>query len=174
MGRYNEATLLAQFEHDSVTNSLQVPDSLAFPPTSGTGYPITTVAAYSGPTAIQITDILVSFGDIVVTDPASDLFLGWALWTASDFGASPTYASLLGYTANADLPHIHDNSESTTAIQAVVNAPVSLLNYIGAGGNLVYATQALQPAGRKLPATSPTGCPWHRSIRDTGGPPSTS
>lgn len=161
MARYNDTQLLAQFEHDSVTNSLQEPDSIAFPPNSGTGYPITSVAAYFGPTTVFITDVMVAFGDIAVTDPSNDLYLGWSIQSATDFGASPTYAELVGYTADGDLPLIHDNSASSTAIQAVVNAPVNLFNYIGAtraSPDVLYATIALQPSGRRQsPVRVPSG-----------------
>ena len=150
MGRFNNPHLLAIFETDTVTSTLEEPTSVSFPPKSGTGFPITTIAAYLGPRPVMITDVCAAFGDIVVTDPTADRYLGWAIWSATNGGASPTFASLAGYTANADLPHIHDNSVSTTAIQAVVNVPINLFNYVGASGDGVYATAALQPAGKKL------------------------
>jgi len=143
----NALEFLGGFAHDSVTNSLQQPDA-AIPVLEATVFPLTSIALYTGPRPVYITHLMVSFQDIAVTDPSSDLHLGWSLQSAADGTGSPTYSALAGYTANADLPLIHDNSASTTAIQAVANIPVNLMKYVGSAGGAAtyYATRAGEDA----------------------------
>jgi len=138
---------LGGFGHDTVTNSLQEPDS-AIPVLEAAVFPLTSIALYTGPRPIYITHLMVSFQDIVVTDPSGDLYLGWSVRSAADGTGSPTYSEVAGYTANADLPLIHDNSVSTTAIQAVANIPVNLMKYVGSAGGATtfYATRAGEDA----------------------------
>ncbi len=149
---FNQKQLLAVFEFDSVTNSLQIPDSMHEPSLAAAPWPLTIVAAPTGPRPVFVTDLEVSFQDIAVTDPSNDLYLGWDIQSAADGTATPTFASLQAYTADGDLPLIHDNSVSTTAIQAVANIPVGLFNYVGqsrASPDVMYATLAAQPASAK-------------------------
>lgn len=153
----NKIRFLGGFAHDTVTNSLQEPDA-AIPVLEAAVFPLTSVALYSGPRPIYITHLMVNFSDIVVTDPSADRYLGWSIRTSTDGTGSPTYSEVVGYTANADLPLIHDNSVSTTAIQAVANVPVNLFRYVNVAGqaarsspDVTYATQAAQPALSRLP-----------------------
>ncbi len=152
MGTFNDVEFLGGFITDGITNSLGEPDS-AIPVLEAAAFPLTTVALSTGPRPLFITNIQVIFNDIAVTDPTQDVYLGWAVYSASDGSATPTYASLKGYTANGDLPLINDQSVSTTAIQAVVNVPVDLFNYVGAtraSPDVMYAKQANVPAHDKV------------------------
>jgi hypothetical protein len=148
---FNQSEWLGGFMHDSVTNSLQEPDSV-FPVLEATVIPITTVALLTGPRPLFITHLQIVFNDIAVDDPSGDRYLGWSILTASDGTTTPTYASVAAKTANADLPLIHDNSVSTTALQAVANVPVDLFNYVGQtreSPDVMYATQAAMPSSQK-------------------------
>lgn len=155
----NKVEFLGGFAYDAVTNALMQPTA-AIPVLEAAVFPLTSVALYTGPRPLYITHLMATFSDIVVTDPAADRYLGWSIQSASDGSATPTYAAVTGaaYTANADLPLIHDNSVSTTAIQAVANVPVNLFNYVNVAGqaarpspDVTYATQAAQPALSRLP-----------------------
>jgi len=152
MGMFNDIELLGLFDYTAVTSALMEPTA-ALPVLEATVHPKTSIALYTGPRPLYITNIQVTFSDIVVTDPTGDRYLGWAVWSASDGSTSPTYASLKGYTANGDLPLINDQSVSTTAIQAVINVPVDLFNYVGAtraSPDVMHATQADMPSGSKV------------------------
>ena len=150
---FNQSGFLGGFIYDSVTNSLQNPDS-AIPVLEATVIPLTIVAQLTGPRPIFITDLQLVFNDIAVDDPSADRYLGWILESASDGTATPTFATVgSAYTANADLPLIHDNSVSTTAIQAVANVPVNLFNYVDVtrdSPDLLYATQAKMPSSKAV------------------------
>ncbi len=153
MGMFNDIELLGLFDYTAVTSALMEPTA-ALPVYEAGVHPLTTIALWSGPRPLYITNIQVTFADILVDDTNADRYLGWAVWSATDGGASPTYASLKGYTANADLPLIVDDSTSGTAIQAVVNVPVDLFNYVGASRaspDVMHATQADMPSGSKVP-----------------------
>ncbi|KKK80043.1 hypothetical protein LCGC14_2827460, partial [marine sediment metagenome] len=153
MGMFNDIELLGLFDYTTVTNALMEPTA-ALPVLEATVHPKTSIALYTGPRPLYITYIQVTFSDIVNDDTNADRYLGWAVWSATDGGTGPTYASLKGYTANADLPLIVDDSVSGTAIQAVVNVPVNLFNYVGAtraSPDVLYAKQANEPSASSVP-----------------------
>ncbi len=148
MGMFNDVEFLGGFIVDAVTNALMEPTA-AIPVLEANVAPLTTEGLFSGPRPLFITNIQVMFQDIAVSNPSADRYLGWAVWSSTDGSATPTYASVAGYTANADLPLIHDNSVSTSVIQAVENVPVDLFNYVGVtrdSPDLLYATQAKMKA----------------------------
>ncbi len=153
MGMFNDIELLGLFDYTGVSSSLAEP-TVVLPVYEAGVHPLTTVALWSGPRPLYITNIQVAFADIAITDTNADRYLGWAVWSATDGGASPTYASLKGYTANADLPLIIDDTLSGTAIRTVVNVPVDLFNYVGAtraSPDVMYATQATMPSSSNVP-----------------------
>ena len=153
MGMFNDIELLGGFDYTSVTNALMEPTA-ALPVYEAGVHPLTAVSLYSGPRPLYITNIQVTFSDIAVSSVAADKYLGWAVWSATDGGASPTFASLKGYTANGDLPLIVDDSGTDTAVMCVVNVPVDLFNYVGAtraSPDVMYATQAAMPATSTVP-----------------------
>ena len=152
MGTFNDVEFLGGFISDGVTNVLKEPDS-AIPVLEAAAFPLTTVALSTGPRPLFITNIQVIFNDVVVSDPGDDVYFGWAVWSATDGSTTPTYASLKGYTANGDLPLIVDDSVLNTAVQAVVNVPVDLFNYVGAtraSPDVMYAKQANVPSHDKV------------------------
>ncbi len=153
MGMFNDVEFLGGFTVDTITNALMEPTA-AIPVLEAGLIPKTSMALLTGPRPLYITNIQVVFSDLTITDPTGDRYLGWAVWSASDGSATPTYASLAGYTADGDLPLINDQSASTTAIQAVLNVPVDLFNYVGAtraSPDVMHATQADMPSGSKVP-----------------------
>ena len=152
MGVFNDVEFLGGFMVDTITSALMEPTA-AIPVLEAGVLPKTSVCLLTGPRPLFITNIQAVFGNLTVTDPTGDRYLGWAVWSASDGSATPTYASLDGYTANGDLPLINDQSASTTAVQAVLNVPVDLFNYVGAtraSPDVMYATQAAMPATSKV------------------------
>lgn len=129
MGRFNDLELLALFEQDDIGNSLDQPTAVDYP--KGTTVPLTTKGAFT-PAVCYIHKIVIMFGDLLITNPTADRYLGWAVWSAPNGGASPTYASVVGYTANIDLPLIHENTvDSDTAVAPVVNTPFDLMEFVG-------------------------------------------
>lgn len=149
---FNDVEFLGGFITDGVSDSLGEPDS-AIPVLEAAAVPLTEVALLTGPRPLYITNIQVLFQDVAVDDPGQDVYLGWAVYSASDGSTTATFTSLAGYTANGDLPLINDQNVSTTAIQAVVNVPVDLFNYVGRAretADVMYATQAAMPAGSKV------------------------
>jgi len=150
MGVFNDTQLLGLLEHDTVTSTLQEPDTAYGG--AGTVAPLTSVCLLVGPRPFFITDLQVYFSDIAITDPGGDRHLGWSIQSAAAGTTTPSYTALEGKTANGDLPLINDNSVSTTAVQAVVNVPVNLFNYVGqtrASPDVMYATQAAMPGTKK-------------------------
>ena len=148
---FNQRQLLGVFEFDTVTNAWLVPVVL-HPVVAGAPYPLTIAAVPTGPRPVFITELEVSFQDIAITDPSGDRYLGWRLQSAVDGTATPTFTTLKSVTANADLPLMHDNSVSNTAIQAVANIPVGLFNYVGqtrSSPDVMYPTLAAQPSSAK-------------------------
>ena len=65
MGRFNDVKFLGGFIYDSVTNSLQNPDS-AIPVLEATVQPLTIVAQFTGPRPVFITNLQLVFNDIAV------------------------------------------------------------------------------------------------------------
>lgn len=154
MGVFNDIEFLGGFDYTGITNSLMEP-TVALPVFEATVHPKTYVALYTGPRPLYITNIQVTFSDIIVDSVADDRYLGWAVWSATGGGTNPTDASLKGYTANGDLPLIVDFSGTDTAVMAVVNVPVDLFNYVGAtraSPDVMYAKQANMPSA---PAVAP-------------------
>jgi hypothetical protein len=150
---FNDVELLGGFDYTGVTNSLAEPTA-ALPVYEAAVHPKTSIALYSGPRPLYITNIQVTFSDIAVSSVDGDRYLGWAVWSATDGGTSPTYASLKGYTANGDLPLIVDDSGTDTAVMAVINVPVDLFNYVGAtraSPDVMYARQAEMPGKSVVP-----------------------
>ena len=148
---FNQKQLIAVFTYDGVTNALLVPDAMPEPGLAAEPYPLTIVACPTGPRPLFVTDLEFMTGDIVITDPSNDVYVGWDIASAVDGTATPTFTVIQAYTADGDLPLIHDNSLSTTALQAVVNIPVNLFNYVGqsrASPDVMYATLAAQPANK--------------------------
>ncbi len=146
---FNQKQLICVFTYDAVTNALLVPDAMPEPGLAAEPYPLTIVACPTGPRPLFITDLEWMTGDIGITDPSNDVYVGWDIASAVDGTATPTFTVIQAYTADGDLPLIHDNSVSTTALQAVVNVPVNLLAYVGqtrASPDVMYATLAAQPA----------------------------
>lgn len=133
---FNQGHFIGGFIHDSVTNSLQEPDSV-IPVLEAGVIPLTSVALIVGPRPLFITALNVVFNDIAVTDPmpAVDTYLGWSVRTASDGTATPTYSEVVGYTANADLPHILEDA-TPTALLAVANIPYNLFSWVGGAASV--------------------------------------
>ena len=153
MGMFNDVEFLGGFIVDTVTNALMEPTA-AIPVLEAGLQPKTSVALYTGPRPLYITNVQVVFADVAVTDPGEDVYFGWAVYSASAGGTSPSYTSLKGYTAATDLPLIVDDSVSNSTVQAVVNVPVDLFNYVGAtrdSPDVLYATQAVMPSASGVP-----------------------
>lgn len=142
MGMFNDVEFLGGFIVDAVTNALMEPTA-AVPVLEAGVQPLTTIALNSGPRPLYITNIMVVFSDVAVTDPnpavATDL--GWAVWTSTDGSATPTYAAVTGaaYTAAADLPQILTDT-APTALLATANVPYDLFDFVGGAANTSIAT----------------------------------
>lgn len=138
--RINDRVLLGGFMHDSVTNSLQEPDA-AIPVLEAGVMPLTSIALLVGPRPFYITDLMVVFSDVAVTDPnpavATDL--GWSIRTGVDGTATPTYAEVVGYTAAADLPQILTDA-APTALLATANIPYNLFDFVSGTANTSIAS----------------------------------
>lgn len=138
---FNWATRLAVFQQESVTNFLGEPTAM-HEGSGGAVSPLTTVAAMTGPLPITIHRLEVYFSDIMVDDPdpAVDTYLGWAIYSASDGGVTPTYTKIVGYTANTDLPLIFTD-DHPTALLATVNIPYNLFAFVGGAGESIVAPE---------------------------------
>ncbi|MDP2325520.1 MAG: hypothetical protein Q8N51_16040, partial [Gammaproteobacteria bacterium] len=138
MGMFNDVDFLGGFIFDAVTDALMQPTS-AIPVLEAGVVPLTSVCLLTGPRPLYITNLQVLFQDIVVVDPAADRYLGWAIWSASDGSGAPTYASLKGKTAAADLPQILVDA-TPTALLATANIPYDLFSFVGGAANTSIAT----------------------------------
>lgn len=148
---FNQSYFVGGFIHDSVTNSLQEPDSV-IPVLEATVIPLTTVALFTGPRPLFITSLVAVFNDIAVTDPmpAVNTDLGWAVFSATDDTATPTYASVQGFTAAADLPQILTDA-APTALLAVVNRQYPLFAWVGGTADTAITAEPSVVAGRQAP-----------------------
>ncbi len=148
---FNQEHFVGGFIHDSVTNSLQEPDS-AIPVLEAGVIPLTTVALVTGTRPLFITSIVAIFNDIAVTDPmpALNTDLGWAVFSSSDGTATPTYASVVGFTAAADLPQILTDA-APTALLATANVPYPLFSWVGGAANTSIAAEPAVVNGRQAP-----------------------
>ncbi len=148
---FNQSHFIGGFIHDSVTNSLQEPDSV-IPVLEAGVIPITSVALIVGPRPLFITALNVVFNDIAVTDPnpALDTYLGWSILSASDGTTTPTYASLLAKTANVDLPHILEDA-TPTAILGVANIPYNLFSWVGGAASTPLTSEPDVVNGKVAP-----------------------
>jgi len=140
MGMFNDVEFLGGFIVEALTDALMEPTA-AIPVLETTVQPLTTIALNTGPRPLYITHLMVVFSDVAVTDPnpALDTDLGWAIWSATDGGASPTYASVVGKTAAADLPQILVDA-TPTALLATANIPYDLFSFVGGAANTSIAT----------------------------------
>lgn len=148
---FNQGQFIGGFIHDSVTNSLQEPDSV-IPVLEATVIPITSIALIVGPRPLFITALNVVFNDIGVDDPnpAVDTYLGWSVRTASDGTTTPTYSEVVGYTANVDLPHILEDA-TPTAILGVANIPYNLFSWVGGAASTPLTSEPNVVNGRQAP-----------------------
>ena len=148
---FNQSHFIGGFIHDSVSNSLQEPDSV-IPVLEATVIPLTSVALIVGPRPLFITALNVVFNDIAVTDPnpAVDTYLGWSVRTATDGTSTPTYAEILGKTANVDLPHILEDA-TPTAILGVANIPYNLFSWVGGAASTPLTSEPDVVNGKVAP-----------------------
>ena len=137
---FNDVEFLGGFIVDAVTNALMEPTA-AIPVHEAGVQPKTAVALHSGPRPLYITHLMVVFSDVAVTDPnpASATDLGWAIWSATDGGTGPTFASVVGKTAAADLPQVLVDA-TPTALLATINVPYDLFSFVGGSANTSIAT----------------------------------
>ncbi|KKL57442.1 hypothetical protein LCGC14_2235360 [marine sediment metagenome] len=150
---FNQEQFICGFRHLTVTNSLQEPDSIMPVLVDGSQpMPLTSVAWIVGSRPLFITAINAVFNDIAVDDPAPavDTYLGWSVRTASDGTATPTYAEVVGYTANADLPHILEDA-TPTAILGVANIPYNLFSWVGGVASTPLTSEPDVVKGRQAP-----------------------
>ena len=148
---FNQSHLIGGFIHDSVTNSLQEPDSV-IPVLEATVQPLTTIALFTGPRPLFITSLVAVFSDVAVTDPmpALNTDLGWAVFSATDDTATPTYTSVQGFTAAADLPQILTDA-APTLLLAVINRQYPLFSFVGGAANTAITAEPAVVDGRQAP-----------------------